>query len=952
MKRFLGILLVALILTSTFSFLQSIPTANARNVEWPGIDLNGDERVDADDAVLYMKQYFVKYDEQSEQYYWSFFDPYDVAMANSFINSVLEVERIRDQDDDITLLGFVDRALNTPGGMQLQNFDGTLTTINNVADVVEFVCENYLKNEALLNSVFIEIFKIKEIIDLLNSLDIDPDAFKSDLIRFLVDQGTEWLKYVTPAKIDWDKLTLDTKLADSAKYPTLSRAASKFRLIMKGYELVNIFVEHALIIWDVLRSEAILKIVKYYEVSVELLRFTIEFAGKLLKTLCDIYTDPAIQAALTKGVIVAAAAGATVAGPLGGVIAGAGAAIGAIVLYFTIQDIIDKGIDFAADEVLGLDLALYKKLSAEPTVIPVYPWRIKVIKIFDKDDDRFIPWGPGYGDGEDLHIWVKNIGVKKLNLRATPTKIPLGWEVSDNELDLNNYKEFLNFEPGEENWQSLTFKVKSGTVKRDWWRPWRSIWVPGENPGTIEFTFEHDIRTEWWDFFDWFPGGLKFLTKVTETFYNDVDLYIDITEGLPLYTPRNGKLGGSIDITNKKDTSISFVLKINLKDPLGEYKKYESQVSVSPTGRVNLEPGETKTFTYSWNVPSDAPIGYYQMSVDCFGETNNQAYRDNLLWRYIGFVYEIDILMPNKQHPANAGDPNNPNPILVYVTGLPPLDEDPALVVMINGMGATYELIDKLPVPIGHTLKVAAPTQPEPGRYDLEIWFVHEPYLPSKDVEKEAVEYTSAPPTEPIQKGLTWLRTRQSADGSWRGNVGVTSLATLAFLNSGYDEKDQTVRKAISYIVRNVKPDGAIYETSSWATYETSLAILPLVATRNSSYSTIIENAKNWLIKCQWDEDEGITKDDWRYGGFGYSIGVRPDLSNTQFAVLALDAAGLSKDHPLWAKLQVFLHRCQKVNFPINVTIDGVVYTVQPWNYAGTTGGYDGGFLYLPGDNP
>jgi hypothetical protein len=67
---------------------------------------------------------------------------------------------------------------------------------------------------------------------------------------------------------------------------------------------------------------------------------------------------------------------------------------------------------------------------------------------------------------------------------------------------------------------------------------------------------------------------------------------------------------------------------------------------------------------------------------------------------------------------------------------------------------------------------------------------------------------------------------------------------------------------------------------------------------------------------------------------------------------LALDAAGLPKDHPLWSKLQVFLHRCQKVNFPINVTIDCSVYTVQPWNYAGTTGGYDGGFVYLPGDNP
>jgi squalene-hopene/tetraprenyl-beta-curcumene cyclase len=202
------------------------------------------------------------------------------------------------------------------------------------------------------------------------------------------------------------------------------------------------------------------------------------------------------------------------------------------------------------------------------------------------------------------------------------------------------------------------------------------------------------------------------------------------------------------------------------------------------------------------------------------------------------------------------------------------------------------------------------------------------------------------------EKGLKWLRGRQSSDGSWRGNVGVTSFSTLAFLNAGFDEQDPTVKNGISYILSKVRADGSIYSSSSWATYETSLALLPLVATRNVAYNTVIENAKNWLVRCQWDEGEGITKDDWRYGGFGYYIGSRPDLSNTQFAALALEAAGLPKDHPLWSKLQVFLHRCQKVNFPINVTIDCSVYTVQPWNYAGTTGGYDGGFVYLPGDNP
>ncbi|HEX69030.1 MAG TPA: hypothetical protein ENG10_01875, partial [Candidatus Bathyarchaeota archaeon] len=129
----------------------------------------------------------------------------------------------------------------------------------------------------------------------------------------------------------------------------------------------------------------------------------------------------------------------------------------------------------------------------------------------------------------------------------------------------------------------------------------------------------------------------------------------------------------------------------------------------------------------------------------------------------------------------------------------------------------------------------------------------------------------------PIAKALVWLRDRQRSDGSWYGNwgtyVGVTSLVTLAFLNAGYDETDTTVRKAINYILRNVKSDGSIYSRYESRTYETSLALMALVATHNASYSQIIENAKNWLVNSQWDENclwGSVSKDHWYYGGFGY----------------------------------------------------------------------------------
>jgi len=203
-------------------------------------------------------------------------------------------------------------------------------------------------------------------------------------------------------------------------------------------------------------------------------------------------------------------------------------------------------------------------------------------------------------------------------------------------------------------------------------------------------------------------------------------------------------------------------------------------------------------------------------------------------------------------------------------------------------------------------------------------------------------------PLMEIEDGIAYLHERQFSDGSWRNNVGITSLVLLAYLNAGYDESVEDVRKGIDYILSHAKSDGSICTDPSLATYETSLAILALVATHNSSYNSIIEDAKNWLLNSQWDENclwGSVNKDSWYYGGFGYGAGKRPDLSNTQFALIALDAAGVSKDDLVWAKVQVFLARCQ--NRQENVSIPQLNYTVM-WNP--TYNKYnDGGFVYRPG---
>jgi len=208
--------------------------------------------------------------------------------------------------------------------------------------------------------------------------------------------------------------------------------------------------------------------------------------------------------------------------------------------------------------------------------------------------------------------------------------------------------------------------------------------------------------------------------------------------------------------------------------------------------------------------------------------------------------------------------------------------------------------------------------------------------LPMKEEDMTDVEWS-------IEKGLCWLYHNQNPDGSWSNSVGITSMAALAFLNAGHTDDDPTVNKAIQYILNNRNADGSF---GTRRTYETSLAVLALVATHNASYHDEIDDARAFLENIQWDSGEGIDERDARYGGFGYGAWSRPDLSNTQFALMALDAAygelGLPKPSPDdvngWPyKAIKFISRCQ--NRPAS--------NDQPWAHDTTRPSYnDGGFIY------
>ncbi|HZP84064.1 MAG TPA: prenyltransferase/squalene oxidase repeat-containing protein, partial [Chthonomonadaceae bacterium] len=125
---------------------------------------------------------------------------------------------------------------------------------------------------------------------------------------------------------------------------------------------------------------------------------------------------------------------------------------------------------------------------------------------------------------------------------------------------------------------------------------------------------------------------------------------------------------------------------------------------------------------------------------------------------------------------------------------------------------------------------------------------------------------TPAAPPEPtltqarqaVAKGLAYLRRVQEADGSWSQYPATTALALAGFLRNGRTERNEpAVANGIKYILRSVKPNGAIYSDANAATalpnYNTSLCVMALALTKNPAYKPIIVKAQQYLEKSQFD---------------------------------------------------------------------------------------------------
>lgn len=186
-----------------------------------------------------------------------------------------------------------------------------------------------------------------------------------------------------------------------------------------------------------------------------------------------------------------------------------------------------------------------------------------------------------------------------------------------------------------------------------------------------------------------------------------------------------------------------------------------------------------------------------------------------------------------------------------------------------------------------------------------------------------------------LRKGAEWLLKQQKEDGSFGGpaEVGKASLVVSALLGTPDGKTlrdDARVKKAIAYIVSMQQPDGSINTPGEQglANYQTSAAVAALAAYGDPAHKPIINKAKDFLLSIQ--HKEGLDA-----GGFGYNSDKRADLSNTQFTLEALRAAGLKEDSEAFQNCIKFLQRCQNRSESND----------QPW------AGNDGGGIYYPGSS-
>ena len=193
---------------------------------------------------------------------------------------------------------------------------------------------------------------------------------------------------------------------------------------------------------------------------------------------------------------------------------------------------------------------------------------------------------------------------------------------------------------------------------------------------------------------------------------------------------------------------------------------------------------------------------------------------------------------------------------------------------------------------------------------------------------------------ESLVKAQAFLMKQQKPDGTFDPNPGISALAATAILRqpgATHAQQLALVSKTLDALAKLAKPDGGIYEATI-PHYITAVSTTALVEGGRPQDKPIIERARGYLTKNLLDEGEGVSPNEFWYGGMGYGAttrndGRRADMISLGYALEAMRESDLPANDPTWQKAIAFLQRTQN-NSETND---------QKW------AGNDGGFVYYPG---
>ena len=170
-----------------------------------------------------------------------------------------------------------------------------------------------------------------------------------------------------------------------------------------------------------------------------------------------------------------------------------------------------------------------------------------------------------------------------------------------------------------------------------------------------------------------------------------------------------------------------------------------------------------------------------------------------------------------------------------------------------------------------------------------------------------------------LSRGIAYLRKTQNADGSWSPRPGpaITAMIMSVMLDRpNITVTDPAVDKALAYVLSKVKDDGGIHDRML-QNYNTAICLTALAKVKGRpDVAAAVGPGQQFLGRLQWHDQldpngEKIGPSHPFYGGAGYGIHGRPDLSNTQVMLQALHDSGLSSDDPVFRRAMVFVTRCQ-----------------------------------------